>query len=87
MSTSKQKTIDPTDDTAGLAIFNDVHEVPAESATAVGVQLLAVVLGFSLVLGVVVLVAVVGVLAFNLFWPYLLAVFFPDLIGLVDTAG
>ena len=87
MSTSDQKTIDPTSDTVGLAIFDDVHEVRAESAAAVGLQLVAVVVSYSFVLGLVVILVVVAVLAFTLFWPYLLAIFAPWLIDLVAAGG
>lgn len=83
MSTSDQKTIDPASDTVGLGIFDDVHEVRAESAVAVGLQLVAVVLSYAFVLGLVVILVVVAVLAFTVFWPYLLAIFAPWLLDLV----
>lgn len=87
MSTSDQKTIDRTSENVGLAIFDDVQEVRAESATAVSLQLVAVVLSYSFVLGLVVILVIVAVLAFTIFWPYLLAIFAPWLIDLVAAGG
>lgn len=83
MSTSDQELTEAE----GLAIFDDVREVSAEPAGVVGLQLVAVVLSYSFIIGVVVIAAVVLILAFTLFWPMLLAVVFPGATGLVTAGG
>jgi len=83
MSTSDQQTTEAE----GLAIFEDVHEVQAEAAGVVGLQLAAVVVSYSVVLAIVVVVVVIVVLAITLFWPFLVAALFPGLYGLVTAFG
>jgi len=71
-----------TTDTDGLAIFDDVHSVPAEPAAFVGLQLVGIVLTYAFIIGVVVLVGVVAVLAGTLLWPMLM-----DLPALSAASG
>lgn len=73
MSTSHQATTEPE----ALTIFDDVHEVPAEPAAFVGMQLAAIILTYSVLLGLAVVVVVIVVLAITLFWPILLAALSP----------
>jgi len=78
MDTAEQSTTEAD----GLTIFDDVHEVPDEPAAFVGMQLVAIVLSYSVALGILVLVVVPIVLALTLLWPYLLSALFPGAPGL-----
>jgi hypothetical protein len=53
----------------GLAIFDNEHDVASPPAGVMGLQLLAVVLTYAVILGLAVLVVVVVVLFVSLLWP------------------
>ncbi|ANP73462.1 hypothetical protein [Cryobacterium arcticum] len=73
MSTPEQNTTaaENAGHADGLAIFEDEHEVASPPVGVVGLQLLAVVLTYAVILGLAVLVVVVIVLFVSLLWPVL----------------
>jgi hypothetical protein len=81
MSISNQHTTEAE----GLAIFDDEREVRAEPAGFIGLQLAAVVLSYSFIIGVLVIAVVVVVLAVTLLWPLLLTMIVPWLVGLLNA--
>jgi len=87
MKTSESGTERGTGAADGLAIFDDVREVPSEPAVVVGLQLVVVVLGYSVAIGLVVLVAVVLILTMALFWPVLVDAYLPQLAPLLTPGG
>ena len=81
MDTTEHDTAEQNAPADGLTIFDDVHEVRDEPVAVVGLQLMAVILSYSVALGVLVIVLVPVVLALTLFWPYLPELLFPELAG------
>ena len=73
-----------TTEADGLQIFDDVHEVRSEAAAYTLAQVVIAVLGYSLILGIAVVVIVKGI---ELLWPVLFFVVFPWLMNLVSSLG
>ena len=77
-------TIQDTTEADGLEIFDDVHDVPSDAVAYTAVQIVIAVLGYSLILGIAV---VVIVKAIELLWPVLLFVVFPWFMDLIYALG
>jgi hypothetical protein len=77
-------SIQDTTDADGLEIFDDVHEVRSEAVAYTAAQVVIAVLGYSLILGIAVVVLVKGI---ELLWPVLLFVVFPWLMNLLSAVG
>ncbi|MCU1447424.1 hypothetical protein [Cryobacterium sp.] len=73
-----------TSEADGLEIFDDVHEVRSEAAAYTVAQVVIAVLGYSLILGIAVVVIVKGV---ELLWPVLLFVVFPSIMSFIGALG
>jgi hypothetical protein len=68
----------------GLEIFNDVHDVPDEAVAHTVLHVVIAVLGYTLMLG---LVVVALVKAIEVFWPVLLFIVVPWVMNLIFTFG
>jgi hypothetical protein len=77
-------TIQDTTEADGLEIFDDVHDVRSDAVAYTAVQIVIAVLGYSLILGIAV---VVIVKAIELLWPVLLFVVFPWFMDLIYALG
>ncbi|MGY4857658.1 hypothetical protein [Cryobacterium sp. AP23] len=77
-------TFQDSTETDGLEIFDDVHDVRSEAVAYTAAQIVIAVLGYSLILGIAV---VVIVKAIELLWPVLLFVVFPWFMDLLYALG
>lgn len=77
-------TFQDTTESDGLEIFDDVHEVRAEAVAYTAMQVVIAVLGYSLILGIAVVVVVKGI---EVLWPVLLFVVFPWFMDLIYALG